>query len=331
MYIHKKVNEVLPRISFMQNKGLGQTSGFWALRGRYTQSATVIRLPPARTTGPTPTNLHRHPIAHDPRPKQTCIKVGRHIRRDAIASVSKPRMPQGDPHLTVTARLSWTDVRDEIRARILSRTFAPGDRLPRDEDIAAELGVARSTVHRAMQDLSLAGLVERKRKGGTHVKTDPVTRATFDIPITRREVEQQGRKYGYQLISRELADSPMSVMARFGIQRPVEMLHVKALHLADNRPYLLEDRWIDTRSTPEILDVDLTQESANEWLVRFKPYSRIDIRFYAMNATGDTAQHLSAPVGSALLVIERTTWIGTDPITSVQAVAMPGYQLAARN
>jgi GntR family histidine utilization transcriptional repressor len=63
----------------------------------------------------------------------------------------------------------------------------------RDEDIALELGCARTTVQRAMQDLSMAGLVERKRKGGTHVRTDPVTRATFDIPITRREVEQRAQ------------------------------------------------------------------------------------------------------------------------------------------
>jgi GntR family histidine utilization transcriptional repressor len=30
-------------------------------------------------------------------------------------------------------------------------------------------------------------------------------------------------------------------------------------------------------------------------------------------------------------VIERTTWSGEAPITSVQAVAAPGYQLAAQN
>ena len=233
--------------------------------------------------------------------------------------------------MNIEMRLSWTEVRDEIRTRILNRTYAPGDRLPRDEDIAAELGCARTTVHRAMQALSLAGLVERKRKGGTHVLTDPVSRATFEIPITRREVELRGAKYNYQLISRDLARSPISVMARFGIQRPAQMLHVVALHLADNRPYILEDRWIDVQSTPQILDIDLTKESANEWLVRHKPYSRIEVRFSAMNADGETAQHLSAPVGSALFVIERTTWIGQAPITAVQAVAAPGYQLAARN
>ena len=233
--------------------------------------------------------------------------------------------------MNVETRLSWMDVRDEIRARILSRTYAPGDKLPRDEDIALELGCARTTVHRAMQDLSAAGLVERKRKGGTHVRTDPVTRATFDIPITRREVEQRGAKYNYQLISRELAEPPIAVMACFGIQQPVQMLHVKALHLADNRPYIFEDRWIDPASCPEILGVDLTRESANEWLVRNKPYSRIEVRFSAMNAEGESAKHLATPVGAALFVIERTTWIGEAPITTVQAVAAPGYQLSARN
>ena len=233
--------------------------------------------------------------------------------------------------MTGQTRLSWTDVRDTIRTRILNRTYAPGDKLPRDEDIAIELGCARITVHRAMQDLALTGLVERKRKGGTHVRTDPVTRATFDIPITRREVEQRGRKYGYQLISRTLQDAPGSVLARFGLQQPTRMLHVKALHLADNRPYIFEDRWIDSSVSPEILDVDLTTESANEWLVHNKPYSRLDVRFYAINAKGESAQHLATLVGSALLVIERTTWIEQDPITTVQAYAAPGYQLAALN
>lgn len=233
--------------------------------------------------------------------------------------------------MTQPSRLSWTDVRDKMRARILARTYAPGDKLPRDEDIAVELGCARTTVHRAMQDLAQIGLVERKRKGGTHVRSDPVTRATLDIPITRREVEQRGSRYGYQLIRKTAALTPPSVMAKFGIVHATEMLRVEALHLADNRPYIFEDRWIDTRSTPEILDVDLTRHSANEWLVHNKPYSRVSVRFYAMNAVGEVAKQLATKAGEALLVIERTTWIGLDPITTVDAVAAPGYQMAAHN
>ena len=232
--------------------------------------------------------------------------------------------------MTAPGRLSWTDVRDKIHSRILNRTYAPGDRLPRDEDLALELGCARATVHRAMQDLSQSGLVERKRKGGTHVRAHPVTRATFDIPITRREVEQRGSRYGYQLVSHQLEVPPPPVMARFGIHQSAPMLHVKAVHLADNRPYIYEDRWIDAASSPEILEIDLTTQSANEWLVLNKPYSRVDVRFYAIKAAGEITRQLAVATGEALLIIERTTWIGDQPITTVQSATVPGYQLASQ-
>jgi GntR family histidine utilization transcriptional repressor len=233
--------------------------------------------------------------------------------------------------LTTATRLSWTDVRDHIRAQILNRTYRPGDKLPRDEDIAKDLGCARSTVQRAMQDLSDAGIVERKRKGGTQVRTDPVTRTTLDIPITRKEVEQRGGIYGYQLLSRAIEDIAPWVSANFALSQPTKMLHVDALHLADQRPYILEDRWISTETAPEILAVDLAINSANEWLVRNKPYTRCDLRFYAIEADRKTASKLAAPVGSALLVIERSTWIDERPITTVRAVTKPGYQLLTQN
>lgn len=100
--------------------------------------------------------------------------------------------------MTAPVRHSWKDVRARIHARILEGRYAPGDRLPRDEDFAAELGCARATVQRAMRDLSDSGIVERRRKGGTHLRADPVTRAVLDIPITRREVVTAP---GYQLLS----------------------------------------------------------------------------------------------------------------------------------
>lgn len=224
-------------------------------------------------------------------------------------------------------RLSWTDVRDRIQTRILDRTYAPGDKLPKDEVIAEDFGCARSTVQRAMQDLSQSGLVERRRKGGTTVRADPVTRATVDIPITRREVEERGCKYDYQLIRSEMEIAPKSVLARFGMKVPISLLHIEALHLADNRPYILEDRWVCTTTIPEIMNVDLAQKSANEWLVRNKPFSRCDMSFYATKASIDVAAQLDTELGDALLVIERTTWIGNEPITTVQAVTSPGYQL----
>lgn len=229
--------------------------------------------------------------------------------------------------MTLQLRLSWKDVRDTIHAWILESTYGPGDKLPRDEDIAEQLGCARSTVQRAMRNLSDSGIVERKRKGGTQVRLDPVTRATLDIPITRKEVEANGSAYSYQRISEGMADIPLGIAARFGLGASVKMLRIEALHLSDQRPYIYEDRWINTETVPEILSIDLSSESANEWLVRNKPFSRCDLRFYAVKATEYNAKILATTPNEALFVMERTTWIGTQPITSVKAVTSPGYQL----
>lgn len=228
-------------------------------------------------------------------------------------------------------RLSWKDVRDEIHESILAGRYGPGDRLPRDADIAQDLNCARSTVQRAMQDLSDSGVVERRRRGGTRVRSEPVTRATLDIPITRSEVEQKGGRYGHQLIRCAQGPAPRSVLAAFELSQPQEMLNVDALHLSDGQPYIFEERWISLETVPEILDVDLTRQSANEWLVLNKPYSRCDLKFYAIPAAGEIAELLHTDPGAALFVIERTTWIDMAPITTVKSITTPGYQLVTRS
>ena len=224
-------------------------------------------------------------------------------------------------------RMSWVEVRDRIQGKILDSTYGPGDKLPKDDDIAVEFGCARTTVQRAMRFLSDSGIVERRRKGGTHVRTDPVTRATLDIPITRKEIEQKNGVYGYQLIKVEMAETPLQIAANFNLSSPTIMLHIEAIHLANKRPYIFEDRWVSTETVPEITAIDLSKESANEWLVRNKPYSCCDLRFYAMQATKHFANMLNTDEKEALFVMERTTWTGSKPITSVKAVTMPGYQL----
>jgi len=230
--------------------------------------------------------------------------------------------------MTAPQITGWRALREVIHGRILSGRYPPGARLPRDADLAEELGCARTTVQRAMNALADEGLIERKRKGGTRVLARPVTRATFDIPVAREEVEATGRAYGYQLVARDIEETPHSVAAAMGLASPERMLRAQALHLADRRPFMYEDRWISLATVPEITDVDLTTESANEWLLAHRPYSRYTLRFSAANATAAQAALLGTAPGDALFVIERCTFLGPAPITCVTALGPPGYALS---
>ncbi|MCV6591311.1 MAG: GntR family transcriptional regulator [Silicimonas sp.] len=229
--------------------------------------------------------------------------------------------------MTSAGRQSWRDLRDHIRGRILDQTFRPGDKLPRDEDLAQEFQCARTTVQRAMQALVDDGLVERKRKGGTTVRPDPVTRTTLDIPITRAEIEARGHGYRHHLIDRSTPEAPATIAARFGTPDPGKLLRLRALHLADGQPYVFEDRWVSFDTVPEIAAVDFSQVSSNEWLVRNRPYSRCEVQIYASPCTADEAAIMEVEPGTAMLVLERTTWLDEAPITHVRALHAPGYRL----
>ena len=224
----------------------------------------------------------------------------------------------------------WREVRDEARYRIDRGIWRPGERIPNEAELAEELGCARATVNRALRDLALNGFLERRRRGGTRVAATPVRRAVLDIPIIRREVEDQGAEHGYRLLLRERRKPSRQVREAHGLSADADMLRVRALHTADGRPHLHEDRWLRIASVPEALDADFAAVSANEWLVRNVPLVRGEIELGAVAASAVESLALRTDPGAALFLIRRTTWNATALITTVRLTYAPGYRMRAR-
>lgn len=221
------------------------------------------------------------------------------------------------------ARTGWQAIHQEVLRRIHDRVWRPGEMIPNEAELAREFGCARATVNRALRALAESGTLERRRRAGTRVALHPVLRATLAIPITRLEIEETGARYGYRLLESGLAPAPGGL----GCSGPDKALHVRALHLADERPYLLEDRWISMAAVPDVLTADLASESANEWLVRNAPFTDGESILSAAVAGEAEAALLEAVPGAALFVIERTTRDGAAVITTVRLVHAPGYSM----
>ncbi|MDR0359933.1 MAG: FadR family transcriptional regulator [bacterium] len=56
-----------------------------------------------------------------------------------------------------------------IREMIIAGQLGPGDRLPREGDLAAALGMGRSSLREAVRVLTLAGVLETRQGAGTYV------------------------------------------------------------------------------------------------------------------------------------------------------------------
>ena len=61
------------------------------------------------------------------------------------------------------------DAIEQIKAMVLDGRLRPGDRLPRESDLAVELGISRSSLREAVRALSLVRILEVRQGDGTYV------------------------------------------------------------------------------------------------------------------------------------------------------------------
>jgi len=223
----------------------------------------------------------------------------------------------------------WDDLRVDLATRIRAREWGPGDLIPGEEQLAADYGVARATVNRALRALAEAGVVERRKRAGTRVALLPVRRARLDIPVIRREVEAQGRRYAHRLLSQAMVPLPAAEAARMGLPAGTPTLRLETLHLADDRPHAYELRWLNPAALPPELP-DFAAISANEWLVARIPFVAGALSFGAEPAGATEAQALEVAEGTPVLVVDRVTLDAEGPITCVRLVHGPGHRLCLR-
>lgn len=227
-------------------------------------------------------------------------------------------------------RTAFRDVKENIRGRIVSGDWPPGDLIPNEVDLAAEFQCARATVNRAVRELAEEGLVERKRKAGTRVRKSPVRRAQFEIPIVRQEIESTGRIYRYALIRNSETIAPEWLKARMCLEDGTQVLHLTCIHFADNNPYQFEDRWINLAALPQAREADFSEVGPNEWLIATVPFSDAEISFSATAADERLASHLGCAQGDPLFLAERSTWWQGAAITFVRMVFQRGHRLTTR-
>jgi len=219
------------------------------------------------------------------------------------------------------------EIREAIRKRIKAGEWPLGAQMPGEVELAEEYGCARTTVNRALRTLAEEGIVERKRKGGTRVLPMPLHQAQFTIPIMREQVESTGQRYRHSILAREVRKAPPEILERMRLAESARLVWVESLHLANDRAFALERRWVNLESVPEFEQADLSRLSANEWLVRTVPFSNGEVALSASSADQGQARLMGLETGAPLFTMERTTWLDGKPVTTMTLFYTSSYRL----
>ncbi|MGB0908005.1 MAG: GntR family transcriptional regulator [Maricaulaceae bacterium] len=231
------------------------------------------------------------------------------------------------PAKTLRSTKTWKSLYSEVSRRIAEGVWKPGEIIPGEVELAAEFGCARATVNRALRELAKEGFLDRRRKAGTRVSLHPVRKATLDISITRAEVEQRGHAYSHVVLNRRQKAMPENIKTIMG-ETQAKPLYLTTLHQADGKPFLYETRWVNIDVIPGVLDVNFSAISMNEWLVNNALFTTGEITFSAANASDAEAKILNIEKGTALFIVERTTWNGPHTITVVRLFYAPGFKMS---
>ena len=227
-------------------------------------------------------------------------------------------------------KTSFREVMAEILQRITEGPWGPGTLLPGEIELAEEFNVSRTTMNRALREVTELGFLDRKRKAGTRVRMAPIRQARFEMPIVRAEVEKTGAIYRYALVSREILAAPAWLCTRMNLTGDSPVLHLVCMHFSDNQAFQLEDRWINLTALPQASQQDFNAIGPNEWLIATVPYSEVEISFLAEAADVMTTAHLHHAPGEPVFCVERATWWQNAAITLVKLRHRRGYRMTTR-
>jgi GntR family histidine utilization transcriptional repressor len=193
----------------------------------------------------------------------------------------------------------------------------------------SQYGCARMTVNRAIASLVDAGLIVRRRRVGSFVAQPHIRSLILDIPDIKADVVARGGSYGLRLISRKVRKATRPEEKALAGEGMVIVL--RCLHLANGRPFALEDRIINLKAVPAAETADFSVSPPGTWLLDHVPWTEAEHRITAINADASAAHILDVPTGEACLMLERRTWRGKANITAVRQIFLGAtYDLIAR-
>src|ERR1700744_2765937 len=133
-------------------------------------------------------------------------------------------------------------VRDPLRDEIVTRQLAPGQRLGAEREVAHRLGVSRTTVRAALDELARSGEIRRARgrAGGIYVAERKVERDLTSLAGLPSYLRRQGFSSDARVLSTATLEADAELAAALALPVGESVLEVVRAGLADGEPISLE-------------------------------------------------------------------------------------------
>lgn len=215
-------------------------------------------------------------------------------------------------------RPPYIQVANALRAAILTKTFAPGEKLPSGSELAQRYGVARMTVQQAMKVLREESLIVSRQGSGVFVR-ERTERPVGLRPHIERAFEEPNVTIDFAGFSGETLQGAMTEpldKIRVGRLTP-KSVRVRILVPDPRKPWAIPCRTSDLEDDPKF------RERANRIMVRntqaiVDSIEELSDLGLVKEASAHVRVHRAAPLFKLYVINEDEAFFGFYPVQEHQ-------------
>ncbi len=225
----------------------------------------------------------------------------------------------------------YESVKKHVLTSIESGQYEAGDKLPSENELVKTLGVSRMTVNRALRELTEEGHITRRAGMGSFVAMRRMRGHAMDIVSIRDEVAGRGETWSATVEALREVEADEELAREFGCAEGEHFFYLLVVHMGDEQPIELEERWVNPLVAPDVLSEDFTATTPTDHLLAVAPLLRAEHVVRAIATSEEKENLLKIETGTPCLEITRKTWTG-ERVASFAKLLYPGdrYELTAR-
>jgi GntR family transcriptional regulator len=206
----------------------------------------------------------------------------------------------------------YVQLKDNLREKLRTNIWKPGDRIPSEEAIREQFSVSRATVRQAILELEQEGYLVRQQGRGTFVRQPKIEMKLHNFYSFTQDMQARGLHPETRVIMFEVVLRRPGVAEILKVNEAEPLIKLVRLRIAGGEPIMLETTYI-----PEYLVPGLTEEDVATYPLYSLLEERYNMRlesalesFEPILADDFSAKMLEVSKGSPALYLERIGSLG---------------------